>query len=152
VPAIRVAAQILGVVAGRSTGMMIIQCTQIITVLGGPAGYMYVLAVFLVPPVTRIKIDLSMGTNNHAESLVVNIIAGEIVEPERRTATFGKLQGCIMLGQGLGFLGKKHPPKLRETPANAFIQPAESLVMPLTSEPPLTSPSSPSSSLPCTHA
>jgi hypothetical protein len=37
-------------------------------------------------------------------SLVVNIIAGEVVEPSRRTSVFGKLQGCIMLGQGIGYL------------------------------------------------
>ncbi|KPM43266.1 hypothetical protein AK830_g3253 [Neonectria ditissima] len=76
VPAIRVLTQILGVVAGKSTGMMIIQCTQLITILGGPAGYI----------------------------LVVNIIAGEVAEPMRRTHLFGKLQGCIMLGQGIGYL------------------------------------------------
>jgi hypothetical protein len=40
VPAIRVATQMLGVVAGRTTGMLIIQCTQLITILGGPSGYM----------------------------------------------------------------------------------------------------------------
>jgi predicted MFS family arabinose efflux permease len=37
-------------------------------------------------------------------SLVVNIIAGEVVEPSKRTAVFGKLQGAIMMGQGIGFL------------------------------------------------
>ncbi|KAF4446988.1 hypothetical protein F53441_9459 [Fusarium austroafricanum] len=76
VPAIRVVTQILGVVAGKDRGMMIIQLTQIITILGGPAGYI----------------------------LVVNIIAGEVVEPIRRTAVFGQLQGAIMLGQGIGYL------------------------------------------------
>ncbi|PHH88029.1 hypothetical protein CDD83_8078 [Cordyceps sp. RAO-2017] len=76
VPAVRVATQILGVVAGRRTGMAIIQATQLITILGGPAGYI----------------------------LVVNIFAGEVVEPLRRTAVFGKLQGSIMLGQGIGYL------------------------------------------------
>lgn len=40
VPAVRVATQILGVVAGGSTGINVIQLTQAITVLGGPAGYM----------------------------------------------------------------------------------------------------------------
>jgi hypothetical protein len=40
IPAIRVLTQILGVMAGKSTGMMIIQATQLITILGGPAGYM----------------------------------------------------------------------------------------------------------------
>ncbi|KAJ6442346.1 Chromosome segregation in meiosis protein 3 [Purpureocillium lavendulum] len=76
VPAVRVATQIIGVVAGKRAGMIIIQCTQLITILGGPAGYI----------------------------LVVNIIAGEVVEPSRRTAVFGMLQGCIMLGQGIGYL------------------------------------------------
>lgn len=41
VPAIRVAAQILGVMAGGATGITIIQCTQLITIIGGPAGYMW---------------------------------------------------------------------------------------------------------------
>jgi hypothetical protein len=40
VPAIRVATQILGVIAGGKAGMLIIQCTQLITIIGGPAGYM----------------------------------------------------------------------------------------------------------------
>ncbi|TQV97909.1 hypothetical protein V2A60_006374 [Cordyceps javanica] len=74
VPAVRVLAQILGVVAGKTLGMNIIQGTQLITVLGGPVGYI----------------------------LVINIIAGEVVAPIRRTAVFGMLQGCFMLGQSLG--------------------------------------------------
>ncbi|KAK0638947.1 major facilitator superfamily domain-containing protein [Cercophora newfieldiana] len=76
VPAIRVATQILAVMAGGATGITIFQCTQLITIIGGPAGYI----------------------------LVVNIIAGEVVTPARRTAVFGMLQGCIMMGQGIGFL------------------------------------------------
>ncbi|KAK0736536.1 major facilitator superfamily domain-containing protein [Apiosordaria backusii] len=76
VPGIRVSTQILGVMAGGAKGMLIIQCTQVITVIGGPAGYL----------------------------LVMNIIAGEVVPPLRRTAVFGMLQGCIMIGQGLGYL------------------------------------------------
>jgi hypothetical protein len=40
VPAVRVATQIIGVVAGRRNGEIIIQSTQLITMLGGPAGYM----------------------------------------------------------------------------------------------------------------
>lgn len=76
VPAIRVATQILGVVAGGQAGMLIIQTTQLITIIGGPAGYI----------------------------LVVNIIVGEVCEPIMRTIVFGKLQGAIMLGQSIGFL------------------------------------------------
>lgn len=59
--------------------------------------WLHVIALPFVTCVTHV---------NTTDSLVVNIIAGEVVEPERRTATFGKLQGCIMLGQGLGFLSK----------------------------------------------
>lgn len=40
VPALRVATQVLGVFAGGMAGMLIIQCTQLITIVGGPAGYM----------------------------------------------------------------------------------------------------------------
>ncbi|OIW26943.1 MFS general substrate transporter [Coniochaeta ligniaria NRRL 30616] len=76
VPAVRVATQILGVVAGGEAGIGIIQLTQGITVFGGPAGYI----------------------------LLVNVIAGEVVAPARRTSVFGKLQGCIMLGQAIGYL------------------------------------------------
>lgn len=42
IPAIRVAAQIVGVFAGGQAGIWIIQLTQVITILGGPAGYMCV--------------------------------------------------------------------------------------------------------------
>ncbi|KAK7998457.1 FK506-binding protein 1 [Apiospora arundinis] len=74
IPAIRVLLQILGVQAGGEAGIMIIQTTQLVTILGGPAGYI----------------------------LVVNTIAGEVVEPLQRTALFGRLQGMIMLGMSLG--------------------------------------------------
>ena len=40
VPAIRVSTQILGVLAGGASGIMIFQFTQLITIVGGPAGYM----------------------------------------------------------------------------------------------------------------
>lgn len=76
IPAIRVSAQVLGVIAGGNAGITIIQSTQLITILGGPAGYI----------------------------LVVNTIAGELVEPIQRTAVFGQLQGCLMLGQATGYL------------------------------------------------
>lgn len=76
IPAIRVSAQVLGVFAGGNAGITIIQSTQLITILGGPAGYI----------------------------LVVNTIAGELVEPMQRTAVFGQLQGCLMLGQATGYL------------------------------------------------
>jgi len=76
IPAIRVLTQILGVLAGGRAGINIFQYTQVITVIGGPFGYI----------------------------LVINIIAGEVVAPSRRTAVFGMLQGCFMLGQAFGYL------------------------------------------------
>lgn len=39
VPALRVLTQILGVMAGGEAGIIIIQATQLVTILGGPAGY-----------------------------------------------------------------------------------------------------------------
>lgn len=77
VPALRVLAQILGVIAGKRTGILIIQATQLVTIIGGPAGYI----------------------------LITNIFVSELVEPARRTVVFGKLQGSIMLGQSIGYLG-----------------------------------------------
>lgn len=77
VPALRVLAQILGVIAGKRTGILIIQATQLVTIIGGPAGYI----------------------------LITNIFVSELVEPSRRTVVFGKLQGSIMLGQSVGYLG-----------------------------------------------
>lgn len=77
VPALRVLAQILGVVAGKRTGILIIQGTQLVTIIGGPAGYI----------------------------LITNIIASELVEPSRRTVVFGRLHGSIMLGGSIGYLG-----------------------------------------------
>lgn len=76
VPAIRVLTQILGVLAGGRSGIVIFQATQLITVLGGPVGYI----------------------------LIINIMVGEVVSPARRTPVFGMLQGCFMLGQAVGYL------------------------------------------------
>lgn len=42
VPAVRVMLQVLGMVQGKRIGMNIIQSTQLVTIVGGPAGYMYV--------------------------------------------------------------------------------------------------------------
>ncbi|UKZ52995.1 hypothetical protein TrVGV298_006782 [Trichoderma virens] len=62
--------------AGKRTGILIIQATQLVTIIGGPAGYI----------------------------LITNIFVSELVEPSRRTVVFGKLQGSIMLGQSVGYL------------------------------------------------
>jgi hypothetical protein len=72
----RVAIQTVGIYIGGQEGIIIIACSQMVTVLGGPAGYI----------------------------LILNTIAGELVEPMRRTAVFGQLQGCAMIGTASGFL------------------------------------------------
>lgn len=58
------------VVNGGMIGIRVMQLTQLITILGGGAGYI----------------------------LCVNTYAAALVEPEERTATFGRLQGIQMLG------------------------------------------------------
>jgi MFS family permease len=76
VPALRLIVQNIGVQAGSGFGIIIIQCSQVITVLGGPAGYL----------------------------LACNSFAAEVVEPSERTATLGRLTGCSLFGTSAGFL------------------------------------------------
>lgn len=75
-PAIRLLVQNIGVMAGAGPGIIIIQCSQIITIIGGPAGYL----------------------------LALNSFATEIVLPSERTATIGRLTGVAMFGTALGYL------------------------------------------------
>jgi MFS family permease len=75
-PALRLMVQTVGVQTGYGLGIIIIQCSQMITVLGGPAGYL----------------------------LACNSFAAEVVEPSERTATLGRLTGCSLFGTSVGFL------------------------------------------------
>ncbi|KAK0310673.1 hypothetical protein LTR01_003827 [Friedmanniomyces endolithicus] len=75
-PAVRLAIQNVGVETGAGMGILIVQLSQIITVIGGPVGYI----------------------------LALNSLAAEIVEPAERTATLGRLSGCAMFGTSLGYL------------------------------------------------
>jgi MFS family permease len=75
-PAIRLAVQNLGVMTGGASGILIIQCSQIITIIGGPAGYL----------------------------LALNNFVAEVIEPSERTGALGQLQGCAMFGTSVGFL------------------------------------------------
>lgn len=63
----------IAVVGGRF-GLTIVQTTQLITILGGGAGYM----------------------------LAANSYIAQVVEAEERTAAFGVLAGVSMLGTALG--------------------------------------------------
>jgi MFS family permease len=75
-PAVRVFIQAVGTEVGAGRGIIIIQLSQIITILGGPSGY----------------------------RLALNSYAAEIVEPKQRTATLGRLSGGPMIGSSIGFL------------------------------------------------
>lgn len=75
-PAVRLAIQNIGVMTGAGLGIIIVNCSQMITVVGGPVGYL----------------------------LALNSLATEVVEPTERTATLGRLSGCAMFGTSLGYL------------------------------------------------
>ena len=75
-PAVRLAIQNVGVMTGGSNGIIIVQCSQIITIVGGPSGYL----------------------------LSLNSYVTEISEHKERTGALGMLQGCAMFGAAIGFL------------------------------------------------
>ncbi|KAH7028174.1 uncharacterized protein B0I36DRAFT_247438 [Microdochium trichocladiopsis] len=76
-PVIRVLTQSVAISIGGATGITLFQLGQAITILGGPAGYI----------------------------LVLNTILSELIEQAQRTSMFGKLQGYILVGNAMGFLG-----------------------------------------------
>lgn len=75
-PAVRLLVQNVGVTKGSSTGIMIVQASQIITIVGGPNGYV----------------------------LALNSFVADVVEHEGRTGALGRLQGCMLFGAAVGFL------------------------------------------------
>lgn len=75
-PALRLLVQNIGVMVWGSTGIIIVQASQIMTIIGGPSGYM----------------------------LVLNTFVTEVVEYEGRTAALGRLTGSMMFGSAAGFL------------------------------------------------
>jgi Major Facilitator Superfamily len=75
-PAVRLAIQNVGVMTGGGNGIIIIQCSQIITIFGGPSGYL----------------------------LSLNSFIAEITENRERTGALGRLQGCSMFGMAFGYL------------------------------------------------
>ncbi|KAF7375714.1 hypothetical protein MSAN_00460900 [Mycena sanguinolenta] len=75
-PALRNLTQIYATLVGGRLGITIMQSTQLITILGGGAGYL----------------------------LSVNSYMAEVVEPEERTAAFGVLAGTAMLGVANGYI------------------------------------------------
>ncbi|KAH6642409.1 major facilitator superfamily domain-containing protein [Boeremia exigua] len=75
-PAVRLLVQNIGVSRGSSTGILIVQASQIITIVGGPNGYV----------------------------LALNSFVADVVEHEDRTGALGRLQGCMLFGAAVGFL------------------------------------------------
>ncbi|KAJ7458488.1 hypothetical protein FB451DRAFT_1097610, partial [Mycena latifolia] len=75
-PALRNLTQIYATLIGGRLGITIMQSTQLITILGGGAGYL----------------------------LSANSYMAEVVEPEERTAAFGVLAGIAMLGVANGYI------------------------------------------------
>lgn len=74
-PAIRVAIQVAAVYTGAGKGVILLQCSQLMGLVGGVSGYL----------------------------LVLNTAAGEVVPAHARTGMFGKLQGAVMLGTATGY-------------------------------------------------
>lgn len=75
-PAVRLLVQNVGVEVGSGDGIIIIQCSQIITIVGGPVGYM----------------------------LALNTFVTELAPHEERTGALGRLQGYCVLGSSVGSL------------------------------------------------
>lgn len=75
-PAVRLLVQNIGVEVWGTPGIIIIQCSQIVSILGGPSGYLLALNTFIT----------------------------EVVEYEGRTAALGRLTGAMMFGSAIGFL------------------------------------------------
>ncbi|RMZ88788.1 hypothetical protein DV736_g4003, partial [Chaetothyriales sp. CBS 134916] len=75
-PAGRLLIQNFGVMVGGSTGIILVQASQIVTIVGGPQGYL----------------------------LALNTYVTEVTEHGERTGTLGRLQGCTMFGAAVGGL------------------------------------------------
>jgi len=75
-PAVRVFCQILGIAKGSTMGIAVVQSSQILTIIGGPNGYV----------------------------LCLNSFVADVVGHEARTGALGRLQGCMFIGAAIGFL------------------------------------------------
>lgn len=73
---IRLAVQNVGVMMGGKLGIIIVQSSQIITIIGGPNGYV----------------------------LALNSFIAEVTEHDQRTTALGRLQGAQFFGISLGYL------------------------------------------------
>jgi MFS family permease len=75
-PAVRLTVQNIGVMTGSQAGIIIMQCSQMITIIGGPNGYV----------------------------LALNSYVADVSGHEDRTGALGRLSGIMMVGSAIGFL------------------------------------------------
>jgi hypothetical protein len=75
-PAVRLTVQNIGVTLGGNAGIITVQGSQIITIIGGPNGYL----------------------------LALNSFITEVTEHEQRTPALGRLQGAMFFGTSFGYL------------------------------------------------
>jgi MFS family permease len=75
-PVVRLSIQNVGVMTGSQAGIIIVQCSQIITIIGGPNGYV----------------------------LALNSYVADVSGHEDRTGALGRLSGTMMVGSAIGFL------------------------------------------------
>lgn len=75
-PAVRLLVQNIGVMIGGYHGIVVMQSSQVVTVMGGPNGYM----------------------------LALNTYVTEVTAHKERTGSLGRLQGCMMFGSAVGSL------------------------------------------------
>jgi hypothetical protein len=66
---------------GAGVGIIIVQCSQVMIIFGGPARYL----------------------------LALNSYATEVVLPSERTPVLGRVTGCVMFGPAIGFLVRGIP-------------------------------------------
>ncbi|KAH6973439.1 hypothetical protein BKA56DRAFT_491460, partial [Ilyonectria sp. MPI-CAGE-AT-0026] len=75
-PTIRLGCQLFGVRVGGGTGIMLVQASQLLGVVGGSTGYVLVLTTFM----------------------------SRVVSSSQQTMAFGRLHGAIMLGTAVAYL------------------------------------------------
>jgi MFS family permease len=75
-PAVRLAVQNVGLMVGSNAGILIVQSSQVMTIVGGPSGYM----------------------------LALNSFITDVVTAEQRTSSLGRLAGSMLVGSAVGFL------------------------------------------------
>jgi hypothetical protein len=87
IPGVRLVIQNIGVMVGSNAGIIIMQASQITTVVGGPIGYV----------------------------LALNSFITDTVEHEERTGALGKLQGCrkylLWMNASSSYAAMWHVPK-----------------------------------------